>query len=190
MAEIGLAAAAATADQLKKVLNLVPEEKGRPKFGYVVDPQKEAKCPYLEVFMACHGRTDTINIISGSAELRRGRFKPNDTPLDARDGFGEDRGNPVSQEDILDENGYIIENKLLNLPMSTLSNGCRLNLNFVYRRNVLSDAVVKSVEKTDEIITDAGQKVRDAATNTQTWWQGWKSNSSTPELVKETNDRD
>ena len=175
MAELGLASAAAGASQLKSILNLAPEEKGRPKFGSVVDPQKESKCPYVEVFMAAHVRGEKWrNIISESTELRRGRFKPTDTPLDARDGFGEERGKPVSQEDIRDENGYILEETLTNSPMRTLSNGCRLNLSFVYRRDALTDAVVSAESK----ITDSVN----AATNTpKNWLRGWTTPSQSTE---------
>ena len=58
MVDIGLATAAATANQLQSVLKLLPEEKGRPKFGPTGSPEKESKCPYLEVFMACHRKMD------------------------------------------------------------------------------------------------------------------------------------
>ena len=175
MAELGLASAAASASQLKSILNLAPEEKGRPKFGSVVDPQKEGKCPYIEVFMAAHVRGEKWrNIISESTELRRGRFKPTDTPLDARDAFGVERGKPVSQEDIRDENGYILGKELTTLHWSSLSNGCRLNLSFVYRRDALTDAVVSAESK----ITDTVN----AATNTpKTWFQGWTSSSQSTE---------
>ena len=40
--------------------------------------------------------------------------KLNDTPLDAREKFGIERGKPVSQEDIRDENGFVLNNDLLN----------------------------------------------------------------------------
>ena len=123
MADIGLATAAATANQLKSVLGLLPEEKGRPKFGTRVNPEEESKCPYLEVFMACHGRLDKINVFSDSIELRRGRFKPNDNILDARNAFGDERGKPVSQENVADENGYILSDDVVMSPMSKLSNG-------------------------------------------------------------------
>ena len=167
MADIGLATAAATANQLKSFLNLLPEEKGRPKFGTNVDPKNESKCPYLEVFMACHGRFDKFNVVSDSMELRRGRFKLNDTPLDAREKFGIERGKPVSQEDIKDENGFVLDNDLLNQPMSSLSHNCKLNLNFVYNRNVISQAVI-----------DTKDEVVNVATNTPSWWQGWKSSGN------------
>jgi len=175
MAELGLASAAAGASQLKSILNLAPEEKGRPKFGSVVDPEKESKCPYIEVFMAAHVRGEKWrNIISESTELRRGRFKPTDTPLDARDGFGDARGKPISQEDIRDENGYILEETLTNSPMRTLSNGCRLNLSFVYRRDALTDAVVSAESKITDTVS--------AATNTpKTWLRGWTSPSQSTE---------
>ena len=45
MAELGLASAAAGASQLKSILNLAPEEKGRPTFGSIVDPESERKYP-------------------------------------------------------------------------------------------------------------------------------------------------
>lgn len=175
MAELGLASAAAGASQLKSILNLAPEEKGRPKFGSVVDPQKEGKCPYIEVFMAAHVRGEKWrNIISESTELRRGRFKPTDTPLDARDGFGDERGKPISQEDIRDENGYILGKELTTVPMSQLSNGCRLNLSFVYRRDAITDAVVSAETK----ITDTVN----AATNTpKNWLRGWTTPSQSTE---------
>ena len=175
MAELGLASAAAGASQLKSILNLAPEEKGRPKFGSIVDPEKESKCPYIEVFMAAHVRGEKWrNIISESTELRRGRFKPTDTPLDARDGFGDARGKPISQEDIRDENGYILEETLTNSPMRTLSNGCRLNLSFVYRRDALTDAVVSAETKITDTVS--------AATNTpKNWLRGWTSPSQSTE---------
>ena len=111
--------------------------------------------------MACHGRFDKFNVVSDSMELRRGRFKLNDTPLDAREKFGIERGKPVSQEDIKDENGFVLDNDLLNQPMSSLSHNCKLNLNFVYNRNVISQAVI-----------DTKDEVVNAATNTPSWWQG------------------
>ena len=174
MAEIGLATAAATANQLKSVLNLLPEEKGRPKFGTIVDPKSESKCPYLDVFMACHGRFDKFNVVTDNMELRRARFKLNDTALDAREKFGTIRGKPVSQEDIKDENGFILDADLLNSPMSSLSHGCRLNLNFVYSRNVISQVVVDTKDE----ISSTGQKVVNAATNTPSLWQTFVGKSS------------
>ena len=174
MAEIGLATAAATANQIKSMLNLMPEEKGRPKFGSVVDREREGKCPYIEVFMACHGRFDKFNVVSDSMELRRERMLPSDTALYARDVFGKERGTKVGQEDIKDENGYTLSKELREAPLHTLSSGCRLNLNFVYRRNVISEGVVKARDE----ITSAGQTVVNAATNTPSWWESLKSPSS------------
>ena len=174
MAEIAATVAATagtTATQLKSLLNLLPEEKGRPKFGYIVDLDKESRCPHIETFMACHGR-----ILSDNIELRRGRFKPNATPLDARAAFGQERGKAVGQEDIQDENGFILPNDLINMPMKTMSSGCRLNLNFVYRYNVISGAVVSAKDE----ITDAGQTLRNATTNTPSWWQNLRSSSPAP----------
>ena len=147
MVDIGLATAAATANQLQSVLKLLPEEKGRPKFGSTVSPENESKCPYLEVFMACHRRMDKINVVSGHVELRRGRFDPNDTILDARAAFVEERGKELSQDCTADENGYILANTLLSKPMSTLSNGCRLNLNFVRSRNGIANYFSKDEDK-------------------------------------------
>ena len=138
-------------------------DKGRPN----VDPKNESKCPYLEVFLACHGGFDKFNVVSDSMELRRGRFKLNDTPLDAREKFGIERGKPVSQEDIRDENGFVLDNDLLNQPMSSLSHNCKLNLNFVYNRNVISQTVI-----------DTKDEVVNVATNTPSWWQGWKSSGN------------
>ena len=187
MADIGLATAAATASQLKSVLGLIPEEKGRPKFGTQVNPEQESKCPYLEVFMACHGRMDKISVISDNTELRRGRFKANETALDARNAFANERGYQVTQEDIKDENGYILGEDMMKSPMSTLSNGCRLNLNFTYKHNIISGTTRKFVAKVgeeikegEEKISSACQTVADVATNTpRSWFQGWKSSSST-----------
>ena len=186
MADIGLATAAATANQLKSVLGLIPEEKGRPKFGTAVNPEKESKCPYLEVFMACHGKLDKFNIVSDSMELRRDRFKPNDTPLDARNKFGQEREKPVSQEDIKDENGFILGNSVLNSPMYNLSNGCRLNLNFTYKHNIVSGAFVKAGEE----ITSVGESVANVATNTPSWWKQWGSSSSSTTATSPSNDSD
>ena len=186
MAEIGLATAAATASQLKSVLGLIPEEKGRPKFGTQVNPEQESKCPYLEVFMACHGRLDKFNVLSDNMELRRGRFKANDTALDARNAFANERGNQVSQEDIKDENGYILGEDMMKSPMSTLTNGCRLNLNFTYRHNIISGTtrnfvarVGDEIKEGEEKISNAYETVANVATNTpSSWFQGWKSSSS------------
>ena len=78
--------------------------------------------------------------------------------------------------------------------MSTLSSGCRLNLNFTYRRNVISTGVhkiasdvssgVSGVAGTvNEGISGAGQTFKDAATNTTGWWGSWKTSS--PETSSE-----
>ena len=161
MVDVGLATAAATANQLQSVLKLLPEEKGRPKFGSTVDPEKESKCPYLEVFMACHRKMDKINVVSGHIELRRGRFDPNDTVMDARAAFSEERGTKLSQDSTTDENGFVLSNNLLTKPMSTLSNGCRLNLNFVKSRNRIANYVSKVENKlsnTRQIASDSPEK--------------------------------
>ena len=174
MADVALSTLATSAKEVKSLLNLLPEEKGRPKFGTIVDLDKESRCPYIEVFMACHGYRAT-GLLSDNVELRRGRFKPTDTALDARDAFAKERDRNVKQEYILDENGFILSESLLKMPMKTLSSSCRLNLNFAYSRNIVSGAVVKVKDE----IEDAGKSVRDATTNTPSWWQSWRSSSST-----------
>jgi len=173
MADLALATAAASAKDLKQLLNLVPEEKGRPKFGSVVKPENERLCPYIDVFMASHGRRFNL---TDNMDLRRGRFQPMETPLDARAAYERERGKVVGQEDVQDENGFILPDSLLKEPMYTLSNGCRLNLNFVYRHNVISSGVVTAGEK----VTDAGTTLVNATTNTPTWWPAWRSSPTQP----------
>lgn len=174
MADLGLATAAATAKELKTLLNLLPEEKGRPKFGFAVEPENEGRCPYIEVFMASQGRKYNI---TNNMELRRGRFQPMETALDARAAFGKERGRVVGQEDIQDENGFILPNSLLKEPMYTLSKGCRLNLNFVYRHNVISSGVATA----GDAVNDAGATLVNATTNTPNWWPSWRSSPNQPQ---------
>ena len=159
MSDIGLATAAAAANQLQSVLKLLPAEKGTPKFGSTVDPEKESKCPYLEVFMACHRKIDKVNVVSGHVEMQRERFDPNDTILDARAAFTKERGKELSQDSTADENGYIFGNNLLTKPMSTFSNGCRLNLNFIRSRKSISTYVSKVEDK----LSTARQAVGDSS---------------------------
>ena len=72
----------------------------------------------------------------------------------------------MSQQYITDENGYILDEKLLHEEMNTLSNGCRLNLNFMYKHNIIAGAFAKAGEE----ITSAGETVADVATNTPKSW--------------------
>ena len=180
-----LTTAATTATQLKSILKLLPEERGRPKFGSEGNPEKESRCPWIEVFMASVGRT------TATTELRRGRFKPTDNVLYAREAFQQDRGHAVPQEDIQDENDFTLSKDLLLVPMSTLSSGCRLNLNFTYRRNVITTGVHQAasavtsgvsgaVGTVNEGIAGASQTISDAATNTPSWWGSWRTSSPTP----------
>ena len=163
-----LSSAAAAATDFKSLLKLFPEEKGHPKFGYEVNPERESRCPYIDVFMASVGRT------TATTHLRRGRFKPTDTPLYARDAFAKDRGHHVTQEEIADENNFILSKDILNMPMSSMSNHCRLNLNFVYSSYLGSTTKVVKDE-----ITGVSQTLADKATNTPiSWWRSWTSSSS------------
>lgn len=150
---VDLATAAATASQLKSILKLLPEgEKGRPKFGTCVNPERESNCPYIEVFMASVGRTGT--------EYRRGRFSPSDTPLDCKDAFGvESEWGSVGQEDVADENEYVLSKDLLSQPLSTLSVDCKLNLHFVNRSHIATSAVNSAASSVKDTASSIGRAV-------------------------------
>ena len=58
------------------------------------------------------------------------------SPLEARAALAREVGAEIDQDDILDEHGYSLSEKLTRVPMSDLSAGCRISLQFVYRGNV------------------------------------------------------
>ena len=131
-----LTLAGTTATQVQKLLKLLPEESGKPKFGYAGNPEKEKLCPFIDVFMKSVGRTSATN------EYRRERMKPTDTPMDARDAFSKESSwGTVSQEDIADENDFVFSKSMLNEPLYSFSCNCKLNLKFTHRHSVITDGV-------------------------------------------------
>ena len=110
----------------------------RPKFG-LGKPATESNCSSLAVFMTCVGRTSTDRI--------RMQLPPSTTPIQARDAFAVERARgAVEQEHIEDEFGFRLGSGMRKRPMTSISNGCSLALNFVYAASAVEHGA-SAVEK-------------------------------------------
>ena len=146
-----LSAAATTATQLQKVLKLLPGDQHDPKFGSKGNPEKEKKCPFIDVFMTSVGRT------SSTTERRRFRVSPDMTPLEAKEGFAKESSwGEKHPEDIADENDFVLSNTMQEEPLYMMSCDCRLNLKFLYRNNALLDATSKGTSAVGGAVSAVG----------------------------------
>ena len=116
------------ASEAKRVgLDLFGGDDRAPQFG-LGRPEAERLCKSLDVFLTAAG--------VASATRHRLRLAPSMSPLEARAALAREVGAEIDQDDILDEHGYSLSEKLTRVPMSDLSAGCRISLQFVYRGNV------------------------------------------------------
>ena len=107
---------------LKMLTTVVQDNAPRHGLG---NAQSEAdRCEQVHVFLRCIGKSSSL------AENQRLLLPKHLTVVDARLAMEAERGAPMRQESVRDENGFRFSKSMLNEPLWKFSNGCKLNLSF------------------------------------------------------------
>ena len=114
-----------------------------PRFGAPGAVASEQACAHIHVYMRAFGRV---------MEKRRLLLPPDSTVFSARTAFEKLSGSPLSQEDIRDEDGYLIAGAELGQSLSKFSSNCNLNLNFTH-------GVTRSLLQEPDVDASAGRNI-------------------------------
>ena len=119
---------------LTSSLNLMTDSV--PRHGLGNAKAECERCEQIHVFLRCIGKTAML------ADSQRLLLHKNATLADAKKAMEEERGNPMRQEDVCDENGFRFSKAMLSEPLWKFSNGCQLTLSFQddWRKEVGKDA--------------------------------------------------
>lgn len=107
---------------LEKTLKLLGDKTPRHGLGNAAEEDK--RCEQIHVFLRCVGKTATL------AENQRFLLSKNATVAEARAAFEQERGKPMRQSDVRDEDGFRFSEGMQKEPLWKFSSACRLTLSF------------------------------------------------------------
>jgi len=124
-----------------------------PKFGVSKNQCEEEACKFVHVFMRRLGRTDYRTL--------RHAFLPTKTLRDVKEVFEKKHGEG-DQQHIVDENGFVFSEKMLDEPLWKFSHCCRLNVDFTYDNNLttVKDATSSAMKIAAETTNTVVRSVR------------------------------